>query len=169
MDKLPDEIDGATKIGDLARLRFHLRFTTMAARRVGLVTCFFFAGIGLIMAAPEESPVVVDLHAHRGEIRVALLRHTPIGSSVKDVIDFVSKQLQCTEGTPPVTVEPVKEGSKSTAAKRIRVYLGQYYDHPEVVFLSAPLMMQKEVTAQWLFDSRDRLIDIVVDKQNGLY
>jgi hypothetical protein len=29
--------------------------------------------------------------------------------------------------------------------------------------------MQKQVTAQWLFDSHDRLINVVVEKKNGLY
>jgi len=31
------------------------------------------------------------------------------------------------------------------------------------------LLMQKEVTAQWLFDSHDRLINVVVEKKNGIY
>jgi hypothetical protein len=152
-----------------ACLRFSLKFTTMTARRFGLVVSWFFAGIGLAMSGAKEPPVIVDLHAHRGEIRAGLLEHTPVGSGVKDAMDFISKQLQRAGGTAPVTVEPVKDDSQSRAAKTIRVYLGQYFDHPEVVFLSAPLMMQKEVTGQWLFDSRDRLIDIVVDKQNRLY
>jgi hypothetical protein len=141
----------------------------MASRRFGLVTSFLFAGVALVISGTKEPPVIVDLHAHRGEIRAALLQHTPPGSSVKDVMDFISKQLQHDGATSPVTVEPVKGDSGSRAAKTIRVYLGQYYDHPEVVFLSAPLLMQKEVTAQWLFDSHDRLIDIVVKKQNGIY
>jgi hypothetical protein len=142
---------------------------TMAAQRFGLVTCLFFTGIGLTMSGTKESPVVVDLRAHRAEIRAALLKYTPVGSSVKDVIDFISKQLQRAGGTSSVTVKPVKDASQPGAAKTIRVYLGQYYDHPEVVFLSAPLMMQKEVTAQWLFDSHDRLIDVAIEKQDELY
>lgn len=141
----------------------------MAAQHFGLVTSFLFAGVGLAISGTKEPPVIVDLHAHRGEIRTALLQHTPAGSSVKDVMDFISKQLQHGEATSPVTVEPVKGDSQSRAAKAIRVYLGQYYDHPEVIFLSAPLMMQKEVTAQWLFDSHDRLVDIAIEKQNGVY
>jgi hypothetical protein len=141
----------------------------MAARCFGVMTCFVFFGIGLAVSETKESPVIVDLRAHRGEIRAELLKHTPIGSSVKDVIDFVSNQLQRAGGTSPVTVEPVKEDSQPHAAKVIRVYLGQYYDHPEVVFLSAPVMMQNEVTAKWLFDSHDRLIDMVIEKQNALY
>lgn len=131
--------------------------------------CFWFAGIGLAISGMNESPVIVDLRAHRGEIRTELLKHTPLGASVKVVTGFISKQLQREGSAAPVTVEPVKDNSQPRAAKVIRVYLGQYYDHPEVVFFSAPMMMQKEVTAKWLFDSQDRLIDIALEKQEELY
>ena len=120
----------------------------MTARRLVLVTSLFLAGIN---------------HALSGTKR------TPTGSSVKDVMAFISEQLQRAPGISLSTVEPVKDESHPRAAKAIRVYLGQYYDHPEVVFLSTPLVMQREVTAQWFFDSHDRLIDIAVEKQNGLY
>jgi hypothetical protein len=123
----------------------------------------------LALSEPKESPVIVDLHAHRGEIRAALLQRTPLGSNVKSVLDFISKQVQQNGGASPVTVEPVKDGSEPRAIKSVRAYLGQYYDHPEVFFLSAPLLMQKQETAQWLFDSHDRLINVVVEKKNGLY
>jgi hypothetical protein len=137
----------------------------------------FVLAVGLVamcvatttMAQTKEATVIVNLHAHRGEIRAALLQHTPLGSNVKDVMNFISKQLQRDGENSPVTVETVKDDSQPRAAKAIRVYLGQYYDHPEVVFLSVPLMMQREVRARWLFDSHDRLIDLVVDKRNGLY
>lgn len=133
------------------------------------MTFLFFAGIDPTLSGTKESPVIIDLRSHRGEIRVALLQHTPVGSRIKDVIDFISKQLQPASGASLVTVEPIRDDSQPRATKTIRVYLGQYYDHPEVVFLSAPLVMQKEVTAQWLFDSHDLLVDVAVKKQNGLY
>ena len=50
-----------------------------------------------------------------------------------------------------------------------RVFLGQYYDHPEIIFLTAPMLMQKEVSAQWAFDEHDRLIEIFVDKATEVY
>jgi hypothetical protein len=37
------------------------------------------------------------------------------------------------------------------------------------MFLTAPMVVHEDVSAQWLFDHRDRLIDIVVDKQAGVY
>ena len=143
----------------------------MKGQGLALLAGFLVTTSGLALSEPEpnESPVIVDLHAHRGEIRAALLKRTPLGSGVKSVLDFISKQLQQNGGASPVTVEPVKDGSEPRAVKSVRAYLGQYYDHPEVVFLSTPLLMQKEVTAQWLFDSHDRLINIVVEKKNGIY
>ena len=71
-------------------------------------------GQGLVLAAgsrndkrfgpigTEESPVIVDLHAHRGEIQAVLIQRTPLGSSVKSVLDFISKQLQQDKGMSPV-------------------------------------------------------------------
>lgn len=146
----------------------------MLAWRVGLVVALFMAGIGSARSDTKEPPVIVDLRAHREEIRAGLLRHTPLGSSSKSVLEFVSKQLQRTgDATPAVENQaatgPAAEKAHERGVKTIRVYLGQYYDHPEVVFLSAPMMMQREVTAQWAFDQRDRLIDIFVDKKTGLY
>jgi hypothetical protein len=138
----------------------------MKGQRLALVAGFLVTTSGLALSEPKESPVIVDLHAHRGEIQAVLIQRTPLGSSV---IDFISKQLQQDKGMSPVTVEPVKDGSEPRAIKSVRAYLGQYYDHPEVVFLSAPLLLQKQVTAQWLFDSHDRLINVVVEKKNGIY
>jgi len=141
----------------------------MKGQGLALVAVFLLTGSGLAISETKESPVIVDLHAHRGEIRAVLLQRTPLGSSMKSVLDFISKQLQQDKGMSPVTVEPVKDGSEPRAIKAVRAYLGQYYDHPEVVFLSAPLLLQKEVTARWLFDSHDRLINVVVEKRNGIY
>jgi hypothetical protein len=92
----------------------------MAVRSFGII-CFFFGAIGLIASGTKEAaPVIVDLHAHRAEIRSELLKHTRIGSSVKEVIDFISKQLQRTGATSPLTVEPIKDDSRSHVAKAIR-------------------------------------------------
>ena len=134
----------------------------MKGQGLALVIGFLVAGIGLAISGTKDSSVIVDLRAHRGEIQAVLIQRTPLGSSVKSVLDFISKQLQQNGGASSVRVEPVKDGSEPRATKSVRAYLGQYYDHPEVVFLSAPLLMQREVTAQWLFDSHDRLINVVV-------
>jgi hypothetical protein len=159
---------------ELHALVFSLKVKTMLARRVGFVVALFLAGIGSARSDGKEPRVIVDLRAHRAEIRTVLLRHTPLGSSVASVLEFVSKQLE-RSGDAAVAVEnqpamgPAAEESRQRGVKRIRVYLGQYYDHPEVVFLAAPLMMQKEVSAQWSFDQHDHLLEIFVDKTNELY
>ena len=126
------------------------------------------------MADTKQRPVVVDLHAHRAEIRAALLHHTPIGSNSADVLKFVSTQLD-RSGNAPVTLTdapatgPAAQQSHHSGAKNIRIYLGQYPEHAEVVFLSAPMMMQREVSAQWAFDPQGRLIDIFVHKESRIY
>jgi hypothetical protein len=158
----------------LRALIFSPNVAVMTARHVGLVVVLLVAGAGSALADKKEGPVVVDLRAHRAEIRAVLLRYTPIGSSSAKVLEFVSGQLG-RAGDAPIAVEnepadgPAAEESGKRGVKRIHVYLGQYYDHQEVVFLSAPLMMQKEVSAQWAFDQHDRLIEIFVDKKTGVY
>ncbi len=146
----------------------------MLARRVGFVVVLLTAMMGSARSDGKEPQVIVDLRAHRAEIRTVLLRHTPLGSSATSVLEFVSKQLQRSGGAAVVVEDqpamgPAAKESRQRGVKRIRVYLGQYYDHPEVVFLAAPLMMQKEVSVQWSFDQHDHLLDIFVDKTNELY
>lgn len=127
-----------------------------------------------VVLEASDPQVIVDLHAHRAEIRAGLLRHTPINSSTSDVVRFISKQLQHIDSGPVTVVDepasgPAAENAKQRGVKSIHVYLGQYYDHPEIVFLSAPVVSQKELSAQWAFDQHGRLIDIFVDRKTGIY
>lgn len=125
-------------------------------------------------ADTKETKVAVDLHARRVQIRELLLRQTPIGSSAADVLKFIGAKLSRSgNGSPKIengpASGPATKGSHLRGVKNIRVFLGQYYDHPEVIFLTAPMLMQKEVSAQWAFDEHDRLIEIFVDKATEVY
>ena len=114
--------------------------------------------------------LVIDPRSSRGEIRGELFKQTPINSSAADVMKFISKNLPDGTNSEVALVDgaaPVN--TKQRGVKFIRLYLGHYYDHPEVVFFAAPLMSQREVSAIWIFDRKDRLIDIVVDKHTGVY
>jgi hypothetical protein len=127
-----------------------------------------------VLGGANESKVILDLHAHPAEIRMILLRYTPIGSKAPDVLKFIAMRLE-RSGDPPLKIdnEPATgraaEGSHERGVRTIHVYLGEYYRHPGAVFLSAPLIMRRQVSAQWAFDERDRLIDIFVDKRTGVY
>ena len=122
----------------------------------------------------KEAKVAVDLHAHRAEIHQFLLRYTPIGSTASDVLKFAAAELSRSgAGSPKIekgpATGPATEGSHLCGVTHLRVFLGQYYDHPEIIFLTAPMLMQKEVSAQWAFDDHDRLIEIFVDKATEIY
>jgi hypothetical protein len=124
--------------------------------------------------AANESKVVVDLHAHPAEIRAVLLHCTPIGSKAPDVLTFIAVQLESSGGVPPTidngpATGPAAEGSRRPGVRTVHVYLGQYYKNLGVVFLSSPMIMSREVSAQWAFDEHDHLIDIFIDKQTGVY
>jgi hypothetical protein len=146
----------------------------MVLRRELLAIALLMRVMASAFGGANESKVVVDLHAPRAEIRQALLRYTPIGSTVPEVLKFIGAHLVTSDNALPKVENgpatgPAAEGSRRRGAKTIRVYLGQYYDHPEVVFLTAPMIMRKEVSAQWAFDEHDRLIDVFVDKESRVY
>ena len=129
---------------------------------------------GLFVAAIVRAEPPIDVKDHRAEIREALLKYTPIGSTPQDVLKFISERLlHQDESLPSVenhgVTGPSAKRSPKHGVKSIRLYLGHYLDHPETFFLSAPVLMQKEVTAQWAFDNRIALIEIFVDKEAGVY
>lgn len=120
-------------------------------------------------AETKQPRVIVDVYARRANIRKALLKHTPVGSSIAYVVQFISKQLVLPGSVPAIMVEPAKDASQPRVAKTISVYLGHYYKHLGAVFLTAPMVVYEDVNAEWLFDRHGRLIDIVVDKQARVY
>jgi hypothetical protein len=129
---------------------------------------------GLFVAITVRGEPPIDVKDHRAGIRKALLKYTPSGSTPPDVLKFISERLlHQDESLPPVENHGATglsaEHSPKRGVKSIRLYLGHYLDHPETFFLSAPVLMQKEVTAQWAFDDRNRLIEIFVDKEAGVY
>jgi hypothetical protein len=146
----------------------------MIFRRELFAIALFMRMIAAAFGGASESKVAVDLHAPRAEIRAVLLRYTPVGSKAPDVLKFIATQLELS-GSPPAKIDngpatgPAAEKSQRRGAKTIRVYLGQYFDHPAIIFLSAPIIMRKEVSVQWAFDEHDRLIEIFVDKHGGVY
>ena len=122
----------------------------------------------------EEPTPPINVQKHRAEIRTALLRYTPLGSNPRDVLAFIKKSLLRKGDAAPrlenhSAIGEAAEQSDRRGTKSIRLELGRYLTHPEVIFLTAPIMMEQEVTAQWAFDAHDRLIEIFVDKKSSLY
>ena len=123
-----------------------------------------------VLADNMQRRVILDLHAPRAEIRAALLKYTPTGSSIEYVVGFISKRLERSKSDPAaIRVQPARIPSQPLTAKTIHVYLGQYYKHIGAVFLTAPMVVHEDVSASWLFDRNGRLMDIVVDKQDRVY
>jgi hypothetical protein len=136
----------------------------------GAILSLALIASGAALADTNPPRVIVDIYAPRAAIRAELLQQTPPGSSIENVISFISNRLQRPRsGVAKISVEPDNIPLQPRVAKSIRVYLGQYYKHLGAVFLTAPMVVHEEVSACWLFDSHHRLIDIVVDKQTGVY
>jgi len=90
------------------------------------------------------------------------------------VLRIIKKDLQ-KEGDPTLRLENHSvqtEGAANSAkcgVKSIHLRLGDYIYTPAVIFLSAPMPLQKEVTADWAFNKDDRLIELFVDKKTATY
>jgi hypothetical protein len=146
----------------------------MILRRELVITALLVPLIGLAFGDPSDSKVTLDLHVPAAEIRAVLLRYTPIGSKAADVLNFVAARLERSNDEPvKIDNSPATglaaAGSHRRGMRRIRAYLGEYYQQPGAVFLSAPMIMRKRVRAQWAFGEHDRLIDIFVDKRTSVY
>ena len=125
---------------------------------------------GAAVADTNPPPVIVDVYAPRVSIRAQLLQQTPPGSSIEDVMSFITNRLQRSRsGVAKIRIEPARIASQPRVAETIHIYLGQYYKHLGAVFLTAPMVVHEDVSASWLFDGHHRLIDIVVQKQTGVY
>jgi hypothetical protein len=116
--------------------------------------------------------LALDLRQPRSELRATLLKFTPLGTPAATVLSFLTKHFGG-NGTGPIALidrpAPLRGKRATLGSKFIRVYLGQYYAHPELVFLTAPVIAQREVTAYWIFDQNARLIEVDVDKRTGIY
>jgi hypothetical protein len=135
----------------------------------GFAFAFF---IWLMAARPllgeiNQEPLVLDLYAPRTEIRAVLLKHTPIGSSMKEVVKFISTQLRHSGDISKAQRAPTP--SRPHAVKTIDLNLGEYYQHLGAVFLTAPMIVRREVDAQWWFNRDDQLIDSSVNKRTSVY
>jgi len=122
----------------------------------------------------EEPTPAVNVQDHRAQIRSALLHYTPPGSRPQDVLAFIKGRLLHPDDAVPglenhPAVGDAAEKAGTRGVKSIRLELGRYLAHVEIIFLTAPVMEEREVIAQWAFDRNDRLIEIFVDKKSALY
>lgn len=138
--------------------------------RILTIFSLLLVASGAALADTNPPPVIVDIYAPRVAIRAQLLQQTPPGSSIEDVMSFIANRLQRSRsGVAKIRIEPARIASQPRVAETIHIYLGQYYKHLGAVFLTAPMVVHEDVSASWLFDRHHRLIDIVVQKQSGVY
>jgi len=90
------------------------------------------------------------------------------------VLRIIKKNFQTEDGQTAhlenhsVPTEAVANSGRC-GVKSIQLHVGDYFYNPAVIFLSAPMILRKEVTADWAFDKDDRLIEIFVDKKTVTY
>ncbi|MDQ6655092.1 MAG: hypothetical protein M3Y80_04680 [Verrucomicrobiota bacterium] len=142
--------------------------------RVWLLTLLITGWSFIAGDAQTETPRPIEPSEQRADTRAALLQRTPVGTSLAEVLKFLATNLH-KEGDQAATVEPhgatgeAAAHGKTAGVKSIRMPLGQYVENPATIFLTAPMLLEREVTAQWAFDEHDRLVDIFVDKTTATY
>lgn len=113
----------------------------------------------------EEKPAI-DPSEHRAAIRQKLLELTPLGEPFAKVIALLNEKFTSPDKASAIEVKPVPSPSDSRKLiKTIRVDLGQYLTNPLTLTLEIPLPLIAETSATWIFDEKDRLVDIVVTKK----
>jgi hypothetical protein len=134
-----------------------------------LLTAFAF-GAAKVVADEKGPPVEIELRNRRAEIRAELLKYTPLGASVDDVLRFLNKRLRAENGAKPrlenhSAIGPTAELSKNKGVQSIQLVLGEYLTNPALLLLDAPLPLETAVSVQWAFNHEGKLIEIFVDKQ----
>ena len=114
----------------------------------------------------DEGKTGIDPSEHRAAIRQKLLELTPLGEPFANVIALLNEKFTSLDGASAIEVKPVPSPSDSRIlVKSIRVDLGQYLTNPLTLTLEIPLPLIAETSATWIFDEKDRLVDIVVKKK----
>ena len=114
----------------------------------------------------EEDKPAIDPSEHRAAIRQKLLQLTPLGEPFANVIALLNEKFTSPDKASAIEVKPVPSPSDSRIlVQTIRVDLGQYLTNPLALTLEIPLALIAETSATWIFDEKDRLVDIVVKKK----
>ena len=120
-----------------------------------LIKCTAITFIALLVGIPLIMKAANPLHRDSESLRNNILKLTPIGSSMEDVIAVIESNEKW--GNPYIDYDHgyPEYGETRIGVQSIRVSLGEYYD-PFIVF----------VTAFWGFDNDGKLVDIHVQQRS---
>ena len=127
-----------------------------------------------LLTGQESERSLIDPVEHRADIRAALLKQTPLGTTISGVQKVIRANFAQTDADVPPVESHGAEGeaavkSPNRGVKSLRLVLAAYIENPGTIFLSAPLVNEKQVVAQWAFDENGRLVEIFVDKTTRTY
>ena len=113
----------------------------------------------------EEKPAI-NPSEHRAAIRQKLLELTPLNEPFANVVVLLNEKFTSPDKASAIEVKLVPSPSDShILVKTIRVDLGQYLTNALTLTLEIPLPLIAETSATWIFDEKNRLVDIVVSKK----
>jgi hypothetical protein len=130
------------------------------------VLALFFLMLFACAAQGDEKKPSIDPSEHRAAIRQRLLELTPLGEPFANVLALLNEKFASADKASAIEVKLVPSpGDPHMPVKTIRVDLGQYLTSPLTLTLEIPLPLVAETSATWIFDEKDRLVDIVVSKR----
>jgi hypothetical protein len=117
-------------------------------------------------ASGDEEKAAIDPNEHRAAIREKLLELTPLGEPFANVVALLNEKFTSPDKASAIEVKLVPSpGDTHILVKTIRVDLGQYLTNPLTLTLEIPLPLIAETSATWIFDEKNRLVDIVVSRK----
>jgi hypothetical protein len=114
----------------------------------------------------DSKQPAIDPSEHRVAIRQKLLELTPLGEPFANVLALLKEKFTATDKAVAIEAKLVPStDDPHVLVKTIRIDLGQYLTNPLTLTLEIPLPLVAETSATWIFDEKDRLVDIVVTKK----
>jgi len=148
-----------------------LRHPFHAPQRLFFLLLLLLLLTGTLPARAGDAPrVQIDPQVKRAEIRSALLKQTPLGSSPAHVFHFIQTQLLEKDAPLPKlrghgATGASAEASDKRGTQSIQLDLADYPAANSLLLtLSPPLPLQESLLVQWAFDKQSRLIEIFLDR-----
>ena len=135
-----------------------------AWRLYAAMACALLVLIRGIQAGDASEQASIDPRDHRAAIREKLLKLTPLGEPLARVVPILDETFVAQDREFKVQTE-VGTSANGQPVKTLRVDLGEYLTNPVTLTLAIPLPIVADTSAIWIFDSQDRLVDIVVSKK----
>ena len=123
-----------------------------------------------VFAEDDHTKLRIDPRNSRAQIRLEIVKRTPIGMSSERVLDFIQHHLEHRSGKA-VRIEarpaagPSTSGSGKRGVRSLRILVADYVPIANLFTSPVATPIRMQIIVQWAFDSTGRLIEVFVDRQ----